>query len=194
MLRYLPIPLLLVAGCGDPVRSSAIDKLGGEAPGVEPGPLHRPGQPCVLCHDGNGPGNMVLRFGGTVYQSQIGPLTPVVGAIVHFRDTAHNEYRTATNCAGNFFVVEGDYKPTGPVFVKVEYSVTLVSPSGSQVVPLIGRMTTPIYDTEESTVSGLRDRSCAYCHSDPAGSSSTGHIYLAPEGAPPIPFPASPCP
>jgi hypothetical protein len=195
MLRYLPISLVMFAGCGDPVRSSAIDDLGGETPGVPPGPLHRPGQPCVLCHDGNGPGNMVLRFGGTVYQSQAGPPAPVVGAIVHFRDTANKEYRTATNCAGNFFVVEGDYQPAGPVFVKVEYSVALVSPSGAtQVVPVIGRMTSPIYDTEGSTVSGLRDRSCAYCHTDPASRSSAGHIYLAPEGGAPIPFPTVPCP
>ena len=192
MPRYIAIPLLLIAACGDPVRSSAIDKLGGEAPGVKPGPLHRPGQPCVLCHDGSGPGNMVLEFGGTVYQSQTGPPVPVVGAIVHFRDTAHNEYRVATNCAGNFYVAEGDYKPVWPVFVKVEFSVTLVSPMGSQVIPVIGRMTSPIYDTEGSTVAGLRDRSCANCHSDPADSSSTGHIYLAPEGAP-VPFPQVPC-
>ena len=192
MSRYVPIPLLLIVACGDPARSSAIDELGGETPGVKPGPLHRPGQPCVLCHDGNGPGNMALEFGGTVYQSQTGPPVPVVGAIVHFRDSAHNEYRTATNCAGNFFVVEGDYEPVWPVFVKVEYSVTLVTPTGTQVVPVVGRMTSPIYDTEGSTVSGLRDRSCAYCHTDPASASSVGHIYLAPEGAP-VPFPQVPC-
>jgi hypothetical protein len=192
MLRYLPIPLMLVVACGDPVRSSAIDGLGGESPRVPPGPLHRPGQPCVLCHDGNGPGNIVLAFGGTVYQSQAGPPVPAVGAIVHFRDSVHNEYRTATNCAGNFFIVDGDYKPTWPVFVKVEYSVTLVSSAGSQVVPVIRNMTSPIYNTDGSTVSGLRDRSCAHCHSDPADSSSTGHIYLADQGTQ-IPFPQVPC-
>lgn len=192
MLRYAMIPLVMVVGCGDPVRSSAIDELGGEAPGVKPGPLHRPGQPCVLCHDGNGPGNIVLAFGGTVYQSQSGPAVPAVGAIVHFRDAAHNEYRTATNCAGNFFVVDGDYNPTWPVFVKVEYSVTLVSPAGAQVVPVIGRMTSPIYNSEGSTVSGLKDRSCAHCHSDPANSTSAGHVYLAPDGVN-ITFPPVPC-
>jgi hypothetical protein len=192
--RCALLPLALcVAACGDPVRSSAIDDLGDETPGVKPGPLHRPNQPCVLCHDGNGPGNIVLAFGGTVYQAQTGPPTPVVGAIVHFRDSAHNEYRTATNCAGNFFVVDGDYNPVPPVFVKVEFSVTLVSPAGSQVVPVIERMTSPMFDTEGSTVSGLRDRSCANCHADPASTSTVGHIYLAPEGAQ-IPFPQVQCP
>ena len=37
----------------DPVQSEAVADLGGEAPGVAPGPLHRPGQPCLVCHDGS---------------------------------------------------------------------------------------------------------------------------------------------
>lgn len=191
------IVLVLVAGCGDPVRSNAIDALGDEAPGVKPGPLHRPGQPCVLCHDGNGPGNIVLAFGGTVYQNQSGPRIPMVGAIVHFRDSVGRNYWTATNCAGNFFVVDGDYTPSWPVFVKIEYtvSVPVPNPQGmplTQTVPVVAMMTSPIYETEGSTVAGLRDRSCANCHSDPGSQSSVGHIYLAPEGAT-IPFPQVNC-
>ncbi len=185
------LALLLAVGCGDPVRSNAIDKLGGEASGVPPGPLHRPGQPCVLCHDGNGPGSMVLLFGGTVYQASETKV-PLVGAIVHFRDSAGKDYKTATNCAGNFFVVDGDYEPNWPVFVKVEYAITVNLPTGPVTQPLSPTMTSPIYETDGSTVSGLRDRSCANCHSDPAGPSSVGHIYTAPQGSM-VPFPTVNC-
>lgn len=192
MLWRALVPLLFVA-CSDPVRSNAIDKLGGEQPGVPAGPLHRPGQPCVLCHDGSGPGNIVLAFGGTVYQKQ-DTSTPMVGAIVHFRDSVGAEYRTATNCAGNFFIVDGDYNPTWPVFVKVEYALTVVTPAGPQTVVLNPRMTSPIYNTDGSTVAGLRDRSCANCHSDPPSPTSEGHVYLAPQGGASIPFPQVSCP
>src|ERR1700683_3328645 len=41
----------LMVGC-NPVLDDAIADLGPEKPGVHPGPLHRPGQPCLLCHDG----------------------------------------------------------------------------------------------------------------------------------------------
>lgn len=186
------VPLLLAVACGDPVRSSAIDKLGGEAPGVKPGPLHRPGQPCVLCHDGNGPGNISLLFGGTVYQMEGPPAVPAVGAIVHFRDSLGADYRTLTNCAGNFFVVEGDYNPTWPVFVKTEYAVEVPTPGGPQRIPLVQPMTSPLYDTDGSTVAGLR-RSCASCHVDPPGATTVGHIYLAGTSPMQIPFPPVNC-
>lgn len=185
------LALLLTVGCADPVRSDAIDKLGGEAQGVPAGPLHRPGQPCVLCHDGNGPGSMVLLFGGTVYQS-FDTKVPMVGAIVHFRDSAGKDYRTATNCAGNFFVVDGDYEPNWPVFVKVEYAITVNLPTGPVTQLLSPTMTSPIYETDGSTVSGLRDHSCAYCHSDPPGTASVGHVYTAPQHST-VPFPPVSC-
>ena len=41
--------------CTDPLRDREIEALGDEAPGVSPGPEHRPGQPCVLCHSDGGP-------------------------------------------------------------------------------------------------------------------------------------------
>jgi hypothetical protein len=186
------------------------DALAVKRPASRP-TLASAGQPCVLCHDGDGPGNMVPR----VRRHGVSDAERPKGARrrrIHFRDACAGEYWTATNCAGNFFVADGDYRPTWPVFVRVEYSVTLVlqgttckgpadcpppatcGPAGAcqQVVPVVGRMTSPIYDTDGSTVAGLRDRSCAHCHSDPADSSSSGHIYLAPEGAT-IPFPQVPC-
>jgi hypothetical protein len=138
---------------------------------------------------------MVLLYGGTVYQKQDGPLTPAVGAVVHFRDSVGHDYRALTNCAGNFYVADGDYQPTYPVFVKTEFAVEIPMPPGpSLTVPLVQNMTSAIYETDGSTVSGLRDRSCAYCHGDPPGAQAAGHIYLAPAGGTPVPFPPVSCP
>lgn len=174
MTRALVLLAVLgVAGCNDPVRDDAIDALGGEAPGVPEGPLHRPGQPCVLCHGGSGPGDSDFIFAGTVYQTD-GPPVPLEGVLVRLIDARGVKYETGTNCAGNFFVQAADYEPEFPVWAKVIYGV-----AGG--VPVQQVMSSPIY----------RERSCATCHGDPKGRESTGHIYVAPEG---VPFPpGAPC-
>ena len=169
MIRTRPLPLLAVSlalvACGDPVHSNAIDKLGGEKPGVHPGPLHRPGQPCTVCHDGSGPGNMIFSLAGTVFEVPNAP-TPLVDAIVRFVDFRGKTYVTGTNCAGNFFVTPEDYSPTFPVWVKVEFA------GGVQ------HMGSPFF----------REASCAACHFEPAGPDSPGRIYFAP---PTFTFPPS---
>ena len=40
-----------------------------EAPGVRRGPLHRPGQPCLLCHDGALGDPQRFTVAGTVFQT-----------------------------------------------------------------------------------------------------------------------------
>jgi len=167
------LALLGTASCSDPVRDDAIARLGGEQPGVPEGPLHRPGQPCVLCHDGSGPGDSDFAFAGTVYQTD-GPPIPLSGAIVRLIDSRGVKYETATNCAGNFSVQKTDYEPVFPVWAKVIYGV-----AGG--VPVEQVMGSPIY----------RERSCATCHFDPKGRESTGHVFLAPAG---VPFPEDGCP
>jgi hypothetical protein len=157
-----------LAACADPVRSADIDALGGETPGVPAGPLHRAGQPCVLCHDGDGPGEAVFSFGGTVYEDQM-HTRPASDVIVHFIDAKKRVHDTATNCAGNFFVMQAAYKPEFPVFVRLQYGTAIVP--GKPPEPLTPvDMKTPIY----------RDGSCATCHVDPPGQDSTGHVFLAP--------------
>jgi hypothetical protein len=160
-------------GCGDPVRENSIDALGGERPGVPKGPLHRPGEPCVLCHGGNGPGESTFAFAGTVYQTEGAP-TPLADAIVRLIDSTGKKYETGTNCAGNFFVLEDDYAPTFPVWAKVIFGT-----SGGKPVP--HTMGSPIY----------REKSCAKCHTERAGPESVGPVYFAPKG---VPFPARSCP
>jgi hypothetical protein len=160
--------LLALVSCGDPARDDAIGALGPEPGGVSPGPLHRPGQPCTLCHGGKGPGNMVFSLAGTVYRYPESK-EPLANAIVRFVDAHGAKAFTGTNCAGNFYLQSTDYDPTFPVWTSVEFGG----------IPL--EMSTPIY----------RDGSCASCHADPAGEESTGHIYFAPAG---FALPGSDCP
>lgn len=158
----------LAVACGDPVRDDAISALGREAPGVKPGPLHRPGQPCVLCHDGSGPGDSVFSLGGTVYQNPA-DRTPLANALVKVIDSKGNTYQTATNCAGNFFVLESDFQPAYPMWVKLVFGQA--GPG-----PLEIKMGSAIF----------REPSCGKCHTDPVGRESVGHVYFAPVG---VPFP-----
>lgn len=157
-----------VAGCHDPLHDQTVEALGPEVSGVPAGPLHRPGQPCVLCHDGRGPGNMVLSLAGTIYQVKDQP-EPLVDAVVHVADSGGRRSVAGTNCAGNFFIQSADFEPQFPAWVWVEF--------GGALVP----MNSPIF----------REGSCAVCHADPAGSRSAGQVFLSPL---PITFPDSGCP
>lgn len=181
--------LLLSACTVDPVREQTIDELGPEKPGVHPGPLHRPNQPCVVCHGGSGPGNAVFSLAGTIYQEQQG-LAALPNALVHFVDSSKTprHYQVATNCAGNFFVDENDFAPVFPVWMSIEFGsvCTAHDPNNpsvcTQTQPWIVPMSTPSF----------RERSCAACHRDPASANSVGHVYLFPTL--PGPLPPSGCP
>jgi hypothetical protein len=158
----LVLCLVAASGCSDPVRSGKIDALGGETAGVPPGPLHRPGQPCVLCHGGDGPGGAVFSFAGTVYQDPMNT-KPLSDAIVRLIDSNGKKHDAATNCAGNFFVMRSDYAPSFPVWTKV-----IFGKQGAD--PVSVNMGSAIY----------REGSCAACHGDPASTEETGHVFWAP--------------
>jgi hypothetical protein len=154
---YAACALAGVSGCQDLVRDNRVDELGDEDPGVPTGPLHRPGQPCLWCHAGDGPGDSVFSQAGTVYKTS-DRLDPLPDAILHFIDSAQREFIVGTNCAGNFFIDERDYAPSYPAWVSIEFGGATID------------MSTPIF----------REGSCAVCHFDPAGRTSTGHVYLVP--------------
>jgi len=156
MSRWSMLACCLALGsssCGDPVRDDAIAALGGEAPGVRHGPLHRPGQPCTLCHDGRTAGAFSLA--GTVFRTA-DSRTPLVGATVQITDATSAKRLIATNAAGNFFVTPDDWSPTFPLWVTLEYRGDCLD------------MKTQVF----------RDTACASCHSDPASSQSVGHVYF----------------
>jgi hypothetical protein len=163
-ISRLTLVIAALAGCAEPVRDGAVEALGPEAPGVPRGPLHRPGQPCVLCHSesGNAP---PFSFAGTVFVDAE-TVTPIDDVSVTLRDLLGREVVATTNCAGNFFVRPRDFTQEGPVWVSMQRD------------EVFRDMNTPIY----------RDGSCAGCHDEPRGSASAGRVFLIEdplvEGAP----------
>lgn len=120
-LLGMALSLAALASCLNPVHSDAVDVLGGEASGVRQGPTHRPGQPCLTCHGGDGPGEPDFELAGTVYETK-GQGVPdtskgAPGVTVTFTDAFGNTHTTETNSVGNFYVQEGRYTPTYPVYV-----------------------------------------------------------------------------
>lgn len=147
----------------DPVVSDAVDALGGEAPGVRRGPLHRPGQPCLLCHDGALGDPPAFSVAGTIFDDPI-DLLGEDGATVSLTDTNGSTYSATTNAAGNFYITPGEWSPTFPLTVSVT-SVTTV--------------------TMQSQIG--RSGACATCHVSPASASSPGPVCMQLEdgGVPP---------
>lgn len=159
---------LCCASCGtDPTIAAVADRLGPEQRGVPQGPEHRPGQPCVTCHHGSGPGDPEFSLAGTIYLDRDRTL-PLEGASVSFSDALERRYTATTNCAGNFYIEADDWRPRFPVWVEVQFEGEAIA------------METAIQ----------RDGSCASCHTDPAGPSSAGHVYLSEE---PLDLPAGSC-
>jgi Fe-S cluster biogenesis protein NfuA len=155
--------LALVVGCADPVHDRAVDALGPEARGVPKGPEHRPGQPCLLCHGGEGPADFVMSFGGTVY-THLNGAEPAVGAIVRVVDAEQRTYDTPTNGVGNFWIPAREFEPVFPV---------------TAAVTLAG------YSRVMRTTMRL-DGSCNGCHSSPETASSPGHVWVLPDTVNPL--------
>lgn len=149
------VGFVLLIGCGDPLREEAILALGNEVPGVIAGPLHRAGQPCLTCHDGDHA--TPLRVGGTIFLDNKSDKA-AVSALVRLVDGTGHEHRTATNCAGNFFVRPGDFDPQWPLWVRVEFD------------GWIQEMESPVNV----------DGSCASCHGPEKHSQSTGPVFVYP--------------
>jgi hypothetical protein len=146
--------------CADPVTDDRKSALGGEQPGVPKGPLHRPGQPCTVCHDGSDQRAFIAA--GTVYAS-IAADHPVQGARVTMTDANGDTFVSETNCAGNFFVRSESWKPRFPLMMAVSY--------GTQQI------------TMESPVQ--RETSCATCHALQTSATSPGPVYLWTDAVPP---------
>jgi hypothetical protein len=160
------------AGCGlvidisDPVHADEIAALGPDPTGQEPGPNHRAGQPCLVCHGGAGPNGPELSVAGTVYRTQA-DTQALQGAVVTLIDAQGATRQFDTNRAGNFLVRASAWQPVYPMRVSISYGGV---------------------NTDMKTHVG-REGSCATCHTDPAGSASAGHVYLV---ADPATFPGSP--
>jgi len=152
------VALAALPGCSDPVHDQAIDDLGGEAAGVEPGPEHRPGQPCLLCHDGHGSGGGEFSIAGTLYQ-RAGGRAPLVGALVRIIDSTGRQYGVRSNCAGNFIIDAGSFRPKYPIWTKIEYAG----------------------HTAEMISASFREGSCSACHQAEATAAAVAPITLVDE-------------
>jgi hypothetical protein len=170
-VKRFAMAVLLVSCSSDPVRDRAIDSLGEEAAGVAPGPDHRPGQPCVLCHSPGGPAQSSFSTAGTVFETSTS-LKGVKGIEVNLIDserqtpTPLGRRAILTSQSGNFFVREEEWSR-----MKYPFRVRLIS---------------SIDGTAQSMESHIgQEASCAGCHRDPKNprsayerSAFVGHIYM----------------
>jgi hypothetical protein len=163
-----------LASCdADPVHTSAVDALPGEAAGVPQGEFHRAGQPCVLCHGGEGPASQQFALAGTVFYGP-GAGSPLVGVgnvQVLLEDDSRAQYTATTNCVGNFTVKPGDWPghPQYPVIVRV-----------------VGEPKQTLLDVAMQSHIG-REASCAGCHRTPTSDNpfeTPGVVHLAPQDDP----------
>ena len=161
---------LLSAGssCGDPVRDELVKSLGPEKAGVPPGPMHRPNQPCLACHDEEGGEEPLLSVGGTIYQDPISTI-PVGDVAVSIFDSMGRSFVATTNCAGNFMVRSSEFAPAYPIWLELD----------------AGKI------HRSMDTASFREGSCAACHADPAGGTSAGHVYIIDD--PMDPPPPNPC-
>lgn len=169
-LLLVPLLAAAAAGCDDPVHDELVASLGPENPSVPPGPLHRPGQPCLACHDGTGPASLVMVFGGTAYE-YYNQTPPLVSGTVQFTDAAGSTFTTETNCAGNFWVQAVDWSPTFPVHVDLAYGG---------------------YQPETMRSHMGRAASCATCHTGTDSSTTVEQVYF--DGDDTMTYPPSGCP
>jgi len=162
MRPALLLVLLAALACGNTPEDDARDALGDtdHRYGGGTGPLHRPGQPCLLCHG--------FQLAGTVYRFE-DDRAGVEGAIVHVTDDMGRSSTATTNSSGNFFVTRGGeleadddgelelpYELEYPLTVEIEHEA-ITRPMRSLI---------------------WREGSCAHCHGPETSETSAGRIVL----------------
>jgi hypothetical protein len=153
--------LLVVVACSDPVKGAQRSALGPEDPSVPKGEMHRPGQPCFVCHDD-------FAAAGTVYQEDL--VTPFEGATVTLTDAVGSQTTATTNSAGNFIIRKSDWKPTFPIG-------TYTDGNGNTVYGVVVVGSDPNNPAQMITQIG-RDLGCNSCHTADRTASSPGPVYI----------------
>lgn len=172
------VPLLVLAlasGCANPIQDARIEQLGPEDPGVPPSDIHRPGQPCLLCHGPYKGAEPEMTVAGTIYgyswdaaHAKDDPI-PVEGVTIEISDTFGTSPPVApkTNCAGNFYLTKDDWNPSFPLRVAIRYPV-------------------PGEENGERVSMGTRisrDGSCNGCHVGKPNQGSPGWVYCTQRGS-----------
>lgn len=156
----------------DPAAQDIIDALGDEK--GTPSATHRPGQPCLACHDKYGGAQPEMVVAGTVYalDPMTKKITPAKGIRVTILDSSEGggTRKACSNAAGNFWIEKDNW-------TDITYPLTPTA-GGITMQSLVGR-----------------DGSCASCHklpnddsTDPvtgAGRDSAGVIIVDPAATDP---------
>lgn len=108
----------LLDACGDPIHDNAVAALGEEENGVPRGPTHRPGQPWLTCHGGDGPAGPTFSIAGTIYEKR-GERAPANGVTVRVTDANGDQRDIVSNRVGNFYVGRGAWSPVFPLQVSL---------------------------------------------------------------------------
>jgi hypothetical protein len=164
---FAAVALAFSSACvSDPVPDAEIESLGPDV--TDPGPDHRPGQPCVICHSSTGPASDdPFAVAGTVFHDNASAVG-VAGVKILFVDSNGSAPLRAptndilTSASGNFYVRQSEWNPAFPLYVNI------FNPADG---------TTGIMQSHIG-----RQPSCASCHRDAFTQSeqlySVGHIYL----------------
>lgn len=115
------------------------------------GPLMRPGENCLACHDGSDREAPKFTAAGTVFANSTAAATEGLGDVtVIITDANGTETRLTTNAAGNFYT-----------------SKTLTAPF-TAAVERNGKL---------SVMNSAQSGSCASCHANPPVGGAPGRIY-----------------
>ncbi len=165
------IALLPAAGCVPPsLEEQAADALGPEV--SEPGPRHRAGQPCLVCHSAAYPiGETLFAIAGTVYE-RVTDERGKDGIEVELRDAAGDTWTALSNGAGNFMFI-----------VEPALDGQVDDGDGVTRIPRLPRYPVRVAISEGARTKVMRnviqrEGACAKCHADPAGPASAGKIFL----------------
>lgn len=166
MARPVAHSLLLLATMGtalafggscnlDPVHRAGVNGLGPENDALYPvdSEYHRPGEPCGLCHSDKGPAASKFVLSGTIFWGPDDYNARVDNAYVRILDANKTPRCFVTNCNGNFFVRENDFRDiTFPILVSVERAV---DPT---------KLDSPTLQIRRMSSHVGREASCATCH------------------------------
>lgn len=169
MRRALPLALLLAACLGTSPEDAEREALGPYGDDDDGDPEHRPGQPCLVCHD-------EFVVAGTVFlyaDDDVG----VGGAVVEVEDAEGRIFSAPTNRTGNFMVS-----------VKGGISAPQLSRRGNLLIPWDPvfplRVNVRRNGVERDMESWIwREGACAGCHVGSADTAeSVARVYLLEPG------------
>ncbi|MEM6791437.1 MAG: hypothetical protein AAF715_28220 [Myxococcota bacterium] len=183
VLLAFTVGMMAIGGCRSPVLDEERDLLGDELPDVEPSEFHRPGQPCLRCHDSAGGSEPEMVVAGTIFATPEGRV-PVERARITIEDPRGNQVTALTNCVGNFFITREEWPD-------IVFPLRVSAPRCGLPLEVDPETVTPSPGMDSLI---HRDGACAGCHQGAPSAASPGWVYCYAE-QPSVPFEPDPsCP